>query len=337
MRVLYITNMYPTSENSAFGIFVKEQINSLRALGIDGDVFLIKGRLRRSKYLTSIIHIGSVLMGKKYDLVHVYFGYTGMVVLLTKWLFGRKQPTVVTFLGSDILGKVVESKGRKKTKRGLSLICRESARFFDQVIVVSSEMKRLLVRTKNKNIEVIPLGANLELFRLLGKQESREKLCLSKNKKIVLFGGDSNVPRKNYALAKEAFEFVKRKYPDVELLVLKGRRREKVALLMNAVDVLLLPSIHEGSPMVIREAMACGLPIVSANVGDVKGLIDNTNGCYICGYAPKDIAGKILKALDFKGKTRGRERLLQLGLDQRQVAKKIIEVYESILKDRSLN
>jgi glycosyltransferase involved in cell wall biosynthesis len=103
---------------------------------------------------------------------------------------------------------------------------------------------------------------------------------------------------------------------------------------MNASDVLILSSLHEGSPNVIKEAMACNCPIVTTNVGDVKWVLDNTDGCYISSFDPKEYVEKIKLALEFSeknGRTKGRDRIIELGLDSVTIAKKIINVYQKVL------
>src|SRR5207248_6327956 len=64
MRVLVVTNMYPTEANPQFGIFVKEQVESLRALGVDIDVLFVnakEGRWRRKAYLLGFPRLWSAL------------------------------------------------------------------------------------------------------------------------------------------------------------------------------------------------------------------------------------------------------------------------------------
>jgi len=119
---------------------------------------------------------------------------------------------------------------------------------------------------------------------------------------------------------------------DTELLELKGYNRNQVSLLMNACDVILITSFSEGSPQVIKEAMACNLPIVSTDVGDVKEVIGNTEGCYITSFDPKDVAEKIKMALDFDKRTNGRERIKKLGLDSESIAMEIIKLYKNVIQ-----
>lgn len=153
------------------------------------------------------------------------------------------------------------------------------------------------------------------------------------NKKIgrfVLFSGSFTNDVKNPALAKLAME----KVVDAELVELRGYNREEVNLLMNAADCLLMTSHREGSPQVIKETMACGTPVVSVDVGDVKDVINDTDGCYIAERNPEDLAEKIRLALAFKGKTNGRQRIIDLGLSNDLVAKRLIEIYQQVLKEK---
>ena len=135
---------------------------------------------------------------------------------------------------------------------------------------------------------------------------------------------------KNAPLAKEVVSLMQD--DNVELLELKGYSREEVTLLMCAADAFLMTSFTEGSPQVIKEAMACGCPIVSVDVGDVKERVDGVAGCYVANTRePKELAELIRKALAFEGKTKGREKIIMDGLDNRQVAKELLSIYKKCL------
>ena len=101
---------------------------------------------------------------------------------------------------------------------------------------------------------------------------------------------------------------------------------------MNASDFQLTTSFRESGPLVVKEAMACGTPIVTVDVGDVKDVIGDTEGCYIAERHADDIAEKIRQALAFKGKTSGRQRIIDLGLSNELVAKQLVEIYKKVLK-----
>jgi teichuronic acid biosynthesis glycosyltransferase TuaC len=119
---------------------------------------------------------------------------------------------------------------------------------------------------------------------------------------------------------------------DIRLHSLKHVPHKEVVYYYNATDVCLLTSYHEGSPNVIKEAMACNRPIVTTNVGDVKWLFGDTGGCYVTGFQPEDVAEKITRALEFKQKTNGHARILELGLDTAKIAERISGLYLEILK-----
>ena len=152
---------------------------------------------------------------------------------------------------------------------------------------------------------------------------------LDKNKKYVLFAGAFDNGVKNTPLAKEAVVCLHD--DNVELLELKGYNREEVTLLMCAADAFLMTSLTEGSPQVIKEALACGCPIVSVDVGDVKERVDGIDGCFVAETRePMELVDLLRKAFAFEGETRGRDKIVVDGLDNRQVARSLVRIYENL-------
>ena len=98
---------------------------------------------------------------------------------------------------------------------------------------------------------------------------------------------------------------------------------------MNACDTLLLTSLYEGSPCIIKEAMACNCPIVATDVGDVREIIGRTVGCYVTFFDSEDITAKLRMALSFGKRTLGREAVRHF--DVRRIAQKIAQIYEECL------
>lgn len=190
--------------------------------------------------------------------------------------------------------------------------------------------KTLEIASPKKKYTLLPCGIHLSDLQLTKKMEAREKMKLSGNTKYVLFAGAFDNKVKNSPLAKEVVELFGN---GIELLELKGYSREGVTLLMCAADAFLMTSFTEGSPQVIKEAMACGCPIVSVDVGDVMERVDGVEGCYVAKTRePKELADLIRKALAFEGKTKGREKILADGLDNELVAKKLIGIYDKVKK-----
>jgi glycosyltransferase involved in cell wall biosynthesis len=118
----------------------------------------------------------------------------------------------------------------------------------------------------------------------------------------------------------------------INLIELKGYNRDQVNALMYNCDMLLMTSKTEGSPQVVKEALACGCPIVSVDVGDVAERTSGVEGCYVVpSREPKDIAQAVLQAIAYEGKTNGREKIIEMGLSNDQVAEHLIEIYKQVL------
>ena len=129
-----------------------------------------------------------------------------------------------------------------------------------------------------------------------------------------------------------AVALAQEKDPLIELVPVTGQSHDNVAVYMNACDVLLLLSDAEGSPMVVKEAMACNLPVISTRVGDVPNIIGSTNGCYLCQQDPTDVAQKLLLALNKPKRTDGRTKIEHIELGY--VTRRIIAVYQKLLNDK---
>ncbi|MDA3861540.1 MAG: glycosyltransferase, partial [Melioribacteraceae bacterium] len=177
------------------------------------------------------------------------------------------------------------------------------------------------------NSFVIPCGVDMELFKPIKQSEAKNELGLKPDKKYILFSSNFDNVVKNYPLAQAAVSLINNK--NLELIALKGFSRIQVSYLMNAVDMVLMTSFSEGSPQFIKEAMACNVPIVSTNVGDVQDVIGNTDGCYITSFEHEDVSKKIGQALKFGNNTIGRTSIKHL--KSNEIAMKIIEVYKSVL------
>jgi glycosyltransferase involved in cell wall biosynthesis len=161
----------------------------------------------------------------------------------------------------------------------------------------------------------------------MNQLKCKEELGWETSKKQILFAANPDRPEKNFQLALDAYNTLQEK--NVALKVLDNVPNDLMPVYFNAADVVVLTSLWEGSPNVIKEAMVCNIPIVSTNVGDVKEVIGKTKGCYISTFEPEDVAEKIQKALDFGKRTTGREDIKHL--ESGVIAKRIIEVYNKVL------
>ena len=175
---------------------------------------------------------------------------------------------------------------------------------------------------------MIPCGIDLENYPEMDKLTARGIMGLQPQIKYILFAGAFDNRIKNASLAKEVVKLI----PEAILIELKGYSRAQVATLMQAVDVLLMTSYTEGSPQVIKEAMACGCPIVSVDVGDVKCRLEGVSGSYVAQSRSVDeLIGLLHHAIQFEGKTNGREKIVADGLDNKTIAKRVLDVYNLVL------
>lgn len=159
-------------------------------------------------------------------------------------------------------------------------------------------------------------------------------MSLPLDKSLVLFAADPKRTVKRFQLAEKSVQLVKSRL-DVELIVISGIPHDEVPLYMNACDALILTSHHEGSPTVVKEALACNLPIVSVDVGDVRERIVGIEGCLLCyDDSPEAIADRIAHVLEASTRVPGREAVADL--DERINAQKIISVYRQVLRNRQI-
>ena len=190
--------------------------------------------------------------------------------------------------------------------------------------------KALEIAKPKRNHTLLPCGIDLTDLQLTEKQEARRQMHLEAGKEYILFAGAFDNAVKNAPLAKEAVAMLYGK--NVELLELKGYTREEVTLLMCAADAFLMTSFTEGSPQVIKEALACGCPVVSVDVGDVKERMVGVDGCYVAETRePHELADLLRKAMAVEGKTKGREKIVAEGLDNKLVAEKLMGIYKKTL------
>jgi len=301
--------MYPHSTKPYMGVFVKEQVDSLRALGLEVDVLFVNGPASRPNYLRGVLSFWHQLMRYRYDLIHAHNTYSGVIARMQ-----ARCPVVLTFHGSEFYAGRLEY-----------LFSKLIATQVDGIILVSSRLKQFLPRQKAR---VIPCGVDVHRFRPMPQQEARNHLGLPEGKKLVLFAADRR-PVKRFDLVELALAALKRQMANVELVEVGKEPPDRMPLYMNACDTLVMASDHEGSPQVIKEAMACDLPIVSVPAGAVPELIGSTEGCYLCSQAPEDMAAKLKTALERGGRTNGSERVRHLALDN--VARRILDVYYEVL------
>jgi len=307
MNVLVIASF----NQGCFAPFILEQAKALGHHGCMVDFFGLQGK-GVIGYLKNLPGLKRKIKAFCPDVIHAHYGLSGLLANLQ-----GQVPVVTTYHGSDINDKRVLPFSK--------MAIRLSAW---NVFVSRKTME--IVRPK-RSFTLLPCGVDFSEMQLMEKTVARQNMRLAADKRYILFAGAFDNAVKNAPLAKQAVEALQD--DNAELLELKSYSREEVTQLMCAADAFLMTSFSEGSPQVIKEALACGCPIVSVDVGDVKERVEGLEGCYVAETRdPQALAQLLQKAMTLKGKTRGRERLVSDGLDNKFVAQELIRIYERVVK-----
>lgn len=328
MRILAVTNMYPTSQAPASGTFVEQQVGSLKQVGLEVDVLFVDRRRKgMGAYLSLRREIGASVMKFQPDLVHVMYG--GVMAYQVTCAI-RDRPIVVSFCGSDLLGENLSGPLRKLIARYGVFSSHRAARRAWGIVAKSKSLQDVLPKDVDRSkIRIIPNGIDLERFRPLDRYTCRGQLGWSPDHFHILFPTNSGDPVKRFDLAQAAVETVNRLGTPAEIHQLRGVNHNEVPVWLNASDAVLLTSLHEGSPNVIKEALACDIPVVSVDVGDVRERIQGIAGCYLASPEVGDLAAKLRLVDTGPRRVAGRIRMQVLSLEC--IARRLKRFYEEIL------
>lgn len=314
LTILCVTAMYPHPEQPGSGAFVKHQVDQLQSLGHHVTVIHVPGYLSRWNYLKAAWQVLRATWATRYDVTHVHYGLTG-VSALVRW----RTPLVVTLHGSDIL------QGRLQP-----LISRLVSRLADATIVVSVEIK---ARCEGR---YIPSGVDLERFKPVDRACARRELGLPLEGNYVLFPFDPTRRLKRYDLAEAALDRLRDSGVAAAVLPVWNVPNEQMPLYYSAADAMVLCSDTEGSPTSVKEALACNLPVVSTDVGDVRSIMAGIEGVEICERNPAALAAGLTRVLQRKlGPVPFNGRSAMARFDQVSTARAIIDVYRAVLSGRT--
>jgi teichuronic acid biosynthesis glycosyltransferase TuaC len=325
-----VTNMYPTPASPDDGTPVADELASLRAAGLHVDLVHVprEGGGRRV-YLGLGRRVRDLVASARPDLVVVMYGGV-MADILTRTV--RDVPVVVTFRGTDLLGGKGRSVVHGLSRRYGVVASRRAARRAAGIVVKSQNLVDALpAGVDTSRVWIVPDGVDLERFRPSDKEACREDLRWNPRSRHVVFPGSPGRPEKRFALAEAAVALVRATGVEVELHALEGVPHDTVATWLNAADVVLLTSAHEGSPNVVKESLACNVPVVSVEAGDVRERIAGIDGCYIADPTPEDLADKVALVLEREKPVAGRGRVEDIALAD--VASRLCEIYTSVVDE----
>lgn len=289
--------MFPTKEHPFDGIFIKEQIEELQKIHhFEYEVLIIDGIYKgKGEYLKSVFTIPKKIRAYNPDIIHIHYGISGLFLLF----FQPKQKVFVTLHGSDF-----NDRGSNKHQVWVSIKVIKRA---NKVFVQNSEMlKNALIY--NKNAEILTCGIDTEYFDIL------DDFDIPKNSKTIIFPSSPTREVKNYPLFCEVIEQIRKMSSyKIEVKHIENLNRDQVRETLNKADLLLLTSKTEGSPQSVKEALSCGLPVVSVPVGDVAEILSDIPNCHVSlKHDPKELAILALNALETR-KTNIRNAFISKG------------------------
>ena len=319
--------------------FFNDQIRALEAAGIDCETIAVSpNKDEYAAWVESLGPLGRRLVPTKghnvpysaanalgsysrvlaavarnvYDLIHTNSGLTAPFALLQP-----QRPIVQTLWGSDLMGDYLGGYYSELLKYGLS--------GFDEVIVRNSAMNQEL----DGGAHVIPAGVDMQKFRELPRATAQAAVGWDTEKRYVLFPYAPDTERKNYPLARQVVDRANERLDEpVELRTVSRMPHERIPYYINAAHALVLTSGLEGSPNTVKEALACNVPVVSTDVGDVRQRLDGVDASTVA-TDPEGLADGLLAALDAGGRCAGRSQIEPLRWER--VSQRIIEVYEQAL------
>ena len=328
LSILAVTNIYPTDTHPTLGVFVEQQVKGLREIGLQVEVFYVdrvgKGM---GAYFRMLKPLGAAVRKTKPALLHVMYGGV-MADRVTRW--NSQCPTIVTFHGSDLLGENFSGRWRQWISHYGVRCSRRAAGMAQGVIVVSQRLKQALPAGLDESkVRVIPCGIDLERFRPMEQVTCRRQLGWREHSFHVLFPSNNGDPVKRPGLAAAAVEALNGAGVSAELHYMRGVSNAEVPIWMNASDALLLTSVHEGSPTVVKEALACGVPVVSVDVGDVGERIEGIAGCHLSSPQPEALAAKLMLVRQADCRVSAQAKVQELSL--RRIALRLDRFYRETL------
>ncbi|OFX79103.1 MAG: hypothetical protein A2X12_10415 [Bacteroidetes bacterium GWE2_29_8] len=321
MKVLTVI---PGSSEGSSMIFAKRQVLSLIKEGVESRVFFLSSRTSLTILYKESLRFRKQIKEFNPDIIHCHYGTMTSFFCVVN----TNKKLVITFHGSDINKTPFDGFFKDLFGRILSQLSILKAK---GIFCVSESLSKK-VWWRNEIVRVVPIGINIDMFIPIDRNEARKRLGWSNDKKIVLFNSNNPIV-KRLDIAKNVIEILQKNNPDYMLYLLEGEiSPDTIPLYINASDCLLICSDNEGSPMMVKEAMACNLPIVGVDVGDVKERILEVSNCIVSTQNAIDLSIAIEKVIQKNERTNGRDVLIKQELTENIIANKIITIFENIYK-----
>ena len=309
LRALFVI---PGEEVGSSMIFARRQANSVRAHGMDVRVFFLRSRTSPWTLVREYRRFREEIKQIRPDVIHAHYG---TVTALFAALAGRGVPLVITFRGGDLNPANGNALQRARGWLG-RMMSQVAALRAARIVCVSAKLRERLWWRRERAV-VLPSGVDADAFYPLPRDRARRKLRWQGDDPVILFNASYNPGIKRVDLAQAAVAVARETLPELRLEILNGGCPPAlVPTYMNAADCLLVTSDQEGSPTVVQEALACNLPVVSVDVGDVAERLRNVRGTRIAERDPKALATALLEIVSHRQRSDGRRKVDEFSADR---------------------
>ena len=316
VRVLIVTNMWPTPERPAFGSFVRDQVDALRAIdGLDIEVYKFIPTGGLGPYARAYRDLRKRYRHHDFDVVHAHYGLTAWSALAVKG-----APRVVTFHGTDLAHRVAGPLSRRVINL-VDLPATASA------WLAHRQGAGIAGAGTTRRLAVLPTGVNLGRFARIDRREARAQLGLDPAKPYLLFPSDPARPEKRHDRAKKIATAA-----GVELLSYDAVPPERVPLMINAANAVLATSEREGFGLAPLEALACDVPVLSTDVGIAPLALRDVEGTLASPFDETRWLAAVRPHLESDDpRVHGRARAALF--DSNRMAMRVFHAYRAILEE----
>lgn len=328
MNIKHIISLnLDSNQTKNFAPFINDQLDNLKRL-INFEILLLNNKKTIRVILRNIFTLRNNTC--KDSIIHIHFGgYFSFFVIL----FSKSKNVIVSYMGTDINGKInidYKSKIYNFILPFLNLFIFKKCK---QIIIKNEGMILKIPEKYHNKINILPNGVNLNFFKPL--EDNRKKYGWKKSDFVILFNlrrGRKIDTVKNFELAEKTINHLNKTEKNIVFYPFQNMDREEIPNLLNSADCLLLTSFFEGSPNIVKESMACNLPVVSVNCGDVFFLLNNVKNSYVSkSYSHIELSELLKKVIKNNCKSDGRKHIIEKNLDIKNNSVKLKEIYSKMI------